>query len=104
MVINVGIIGLQIICVSFCCCKTFLCFSDPNSALPDQQKNLNKDSEVETKPTFMWDTYDPINQLYLELGNVIQNMGVTIGALVLDDCYYCLRVFQTWGETEPFML
>ncbi|KDR15094.1 Neuroligin-1 [Zootermopsis nevadensis] len=41
---------------------------DPNSAVPDRQQTTHKDSEMEMKPAPFWDTYDPINQLYLELG------------------------------------
>ncbi|PNF25260.1 hypothetical protein B7P43_G13158, partial [Cryptotermes secundus] len=41
---------------------------DPNSAVPDRQQNTDKDSEAESKAAPFWDTYDPINQLYLELG------------------------------------
>jgi hypothetical protein len=51
--------------------KVPLYFSDPNSAVPDRQQNTDKDSEVESKAAPFWDTYDPINQLYLELGNTV---------------------------------
>jgi hypothetical protein len=71
-------------CVSVCVdLRHPYCFSDPNSAVPDQQQNLNKDKEEETKPASFWDTYDPINQLYLELGTVMSSMGVKISFLFI---------------------
>ena len=92
-----------------CCSKTSLCFSDPNSAVPDQQQNLDKDIEVETKPASFWDTYDPINQLYLELGTVKWSMGVKLGIQFIYDCSRSLllffedielsRVFGPWCAT-----
>jgi hypothetical protein len=60
------------------CCKTFLCFSGPNSEIPVHQQNLNKDSNTETKPASFWDTYYAINQLSLELGTVILSMDVKL--------------------------
>jgi len=78
MMVNVAVIWVHIICVCVCCCKTSLCFSDPKSTVPDQQQNLNKDNEVEIKPASFWDMYDPINQLYLELGTVMLSVGVKL--------------------------
>lgn len=46
-------------------------FSDPNGAVPISTEGgllSRKESEESSVPPF-WDTYDTINQLYLELGN-----------------------------------
>jgi len=59
MMVNVAVIWVHIICVCFCCCKTSLFFSDPKNTVPDQQQNLNKDNEMETKPASFWVMYDP---------------------------------------------
>jgi len=112
MIVNVAEIRIHIMCVCLCCCKTSLCSSDPNSAVPAQQQNLNKGIEMETKPASFWDTYDPINQLYLELGTVMWSMSVKLGFRFMYDCSRLLlllfvdtalsRVFGWWCATEPF--
>jgi hypothetical protein len=48
-------------------------FRDPNGAVPNasasEAKNSQKDHEEVNTP--YWDTYDTINQLYLELGEAL---------------------------------
>lgn len=46
---------------------------DPNGAIPNsphsETKNFSEKDGTETAQPPFWDTYDTINQLYLELGN-----------------------------------
>lgn len=56
--------------------KLLLFCRDPNGAVPNASASEAKNSEKghEELNTPYWDTYDTINQFYLELGRIAQHI------------------------------